>query len=311
MASTQNLKRRIKSVTNIGTITKAMELVAATKMRRSQEFALASRPYAYTAIELLGILANLKDVELPELLRPREIQRSAFVLVTSDKGLAGSFNSAVIKKFENFIKEKNIDIADSRNSFIAIGQKAKTYLERKKANIVASFNRIGDFTRQEETDPIAEAIIAGYMNHDFDSAIVFFSTFVTALRQDAVAREFLPVTYDAVKQSIEDTIPRAGKYSNYAKSESFFETTTRDYIIEPSAKEVLDELAPQLLKTRIYNAVLEANASEHSARRVAMKNASDNASELSEALNLDYNKSRQAAITNAIIEVTSGSQAAG
>jgi len=212
MASTQNLKRRIKSVTNIGTITKAMELVAATKMRRSQELALTSRPYAYTAIELLGILANLKDIELPELLRSREIKHSAFVLVTSDKGLAGSFNSAVIKKFENFIKEKNIDIADSRNSFIAIGQKAKTYLERKKANVIASFHRIGDFTRPEETDPIAETIITGYMNHDFDSATVFFSTFVTVLRQDAVAREFLPVTYDAAKQSIEDTIPRAGKY---------------------------------------------------------------------------------------------------
>ena len=112
MASTQNLKRRIKSVTNIGTITKAMELVAATKMRRSQELALTSRPYAYTAIELLGILADLKEVELPELLRPREVKHFAFVLVTSDKGLAGSFNSAVIKRFENFVKEKNIDIAD-------------------------------------------------------------------------------------------------------------------------------------------------------------------------------------------------------
>jgi F-type H+-transporting ATPase subunit gamma len=311
MASTQNLKRRIKSVTNIGTITKAMELVAATKMRRSQELALVSRPYTYTAIELLGILADLRDVELPELLRPREVKRSTFVLVTSDKGLAGSFNSAVIKRFENFIKERNIDVTDARHSFIAVGQKAKTYLERKKANVVASFHRVGDFTKPEETDPIAETIIEGYLNHDFDSAVIFFSTFVTALRQDAVAREFLPVTYAAVKQSMEDTIPRAGKYSDYAKSESFFETTTRDYIIEPSAKEVLSRLAPQLLKTRVYHAILEANASEHSARRMAMKNASDNASELSETLNLDYNKSRQAAITNAIIEVTSGSQAAG
>ncbi len=311
MASTQNLKRRIKSVTNIGTITKAMELVAATKMRRSQELALTSRPYTYTAIELLGILADLKDLELPELLLPREVKRSAFVLVTSDKGLAGSFNSAVIKKFENFIKEKNIDVTDERYSFIVIGQKAKTYLERKKANIIASFHRVGDFTKPEETDPIAQVIIEGYLNHDFDSAIIFFSTFVTALRQDAVAREFLPVTYEAVKLSMEDTIPRAGRYSDYAKSESFLEVRARDYIIEPSAKEVLEELAPQLLKTRVYHAILEANASEHSARRMAMKNASDNANDLSETLNLDYNKSRQAAITNAIIEVTSGSQAAG
>jgi F-type H+-transporting ATPase subunit gamma len=311
MASAQNLKRRIKSVTNIGTITKAMELVAATKMRRSQELALTSRPYAYTALKILGIFANLKDVALPELLRPREVMRTTFVVVTSDKGLAGSFNSAVIKKFESFMREKAINVSDPQYSFIAIGQKAKSYLERKKANVIASFHHVGDFTTQEETDPIAEFLISGYLRHDFDSAMVFFSTFVTALRQDAVAREFLPVTYDAVKESIEDTIPRAGRYSDYAKSESFFDGKEREYIIEPSPADVLAELAPKLLKTRVYHAILEANASEHSARRMAMKNASENANDLSQRLNLEYNKSRQAAITNQIIEVTSGSAASG
>jgi F-type H+-transporting ATPase subunit gamma len=159
MASAQNLKRRIKSVTNIGTITKAMELVAATKMRRSQELALTSRPYAYTALELLGILAGLQDVTLPKLLRLREIKRKAFVLVTSDKGLAGSFNSSVIKKFESFIKENSIDVLSREYSFIAIGQKAKSFLERKKANVVASFHHVGDFTKPEETDPVAEFLI--------------------------------------------------------------------------------------------------------------------------------------------------------
>ncbi len=308
MASAQNLKRRIKSITNIGTITKAMELVAATKMRRSQELALVSRPYSYTALEMLGILAGLKNVPLPDLLQPREVKRTAFVIVTSDKGLAGSFNSAIIKRFENFIKEKEINITDPHYVFVAIGQKAKIYLERRKANVITSFLRVGDFTKPEETDPIADFLISGYLKHDFDSAIVFFSAFVTALRQDAVAREFLPVTYDAVRTSLEDTIPRAGKYSDYAKSESFLGGEKTEYIIEPSPVEVLAELAPKLLRTRIYHAVLEANASEHSARRMAMKNASDNASDLSKTLNLEYNKSRQAAVTNQIIEVTSGSQ---
>lgn len=309
MASTQNLKRRIKSVANIGTITKAMELVAATKMRRSQELALASRPYAYTALEMLGILSELKDVPLPELLVAREVAKTAFIIVTSDKGLAGSFNSSVIKRFESYIKEKGIDINDSRYVFVAIGQKAKSYFERKKLTVAASFSHVSDFTKLEETDPIAEFLIDGYLNRDFDAAIMFFSMFVTALRQDAVAREFLPVTYDAVKESIEDTIPRAGKYSDYAESESFFEGTEREYIIEPSPREVLAELAEKLLKARIYHAILESNASEYSARRMAMKNASDNANELSKNLNLEYNKSRQAAVTNEIIEVTSGSAA--
>lgn len=309
MASTQNLKRRIRSVQNIGTITKAMELVAATKMRRSQELALASRPYAYAALELLGILSELKDVPLPEILIPRTVEKTVFIIMTSDKGLAGSFNSSVIKRFETFLKEHAIDLTDPRYSFVAVGQKARSYLERKKLPVAAVFLRVSDFTKLEETDPIADFLISGYLRHDFDSAMFFFSAFVTALRQDAVAREFLPVTYDAVKASIEDTIPRAGKYSDYAKSSSFFNAVPREYIIEPSPREVLAELAPKLLRARVYHAVLESNASEYSARRMAMKNASDNASELSKNLNLAYNKSRQAAVTNEIIEVTSGAGA--
>lgn len=298
----------MKSVGNIGQITKAMELVAATKMRRGQELALNSRPYAYAALGLLGILSNLKDVPLPEILLPRKIERTAFVLMSSDKGLAGSFNGAMVREFERYTRTNHIDLRDPKYSFVAIGQKSKSYLARRSANVIASFNRVGDFTKPEEAEPIADFLISGYMNHDFDSVVVFFTTFVTALRQDPVAREFLPVNYDAIKGSIEETIPRAGRYSEYAKSETLLDGVASDYLVEPSPKEVLAELAPRLLKIRIYHAILEANASEHSARRVAMKNASDNAAELSESLTMVYNKSRQAAITSQIIEVTSGAQ---
>lgn len=308
MESAQNLRRRIRSVQNIRQITKAMELVAATKMRRSQEFALTSRPYSYTALELLGILSNLKEIPLPEILLARPIEKKVILLMTSDKGLAGSFNSAVIRKFEQYVRAENIDVHDPKYSFIAVGQKTKNYFDRRKLPVVAAFTRVGDFTKPAEAEPIADFLIDGYIKHEFDGATAFFTTFVTALRQDAVARDFLPVTYEMVKQSIEDTIPRAGRYSNYAKSESFFEARERDYLIEPSPAEVLAELAPTLLKTRIYHMILEANASEHSARRVAMKNASENASELSQNLNVEYNKSRQAAITRELIEVTSGAQ---
>jgi F-type H+-transporting ATPase subunit gamma len=286
-----------------------MELVAATKMRRSQELALTSRPYSYAALELLGILSGMKEVPLPEILRARPIKKTAFLVLTSDKGLAGSFNSAVIRRFEQYARTENIDLNDPQYVFIAVGQKSKTYLDRRKLPVVASFTRVSDFMKPEEAEPIAQCLIDGYARHDFDRVVAFFTTFVTAIRQDAVAREFLPIGYDAIKESIEDTIPRAGRYSDYAKSESFFEEKNREYLIEPSPQEVLAELAPALLKTRIYHMILEANASEHSARRVAMKNASDNASELSEGLNIAYNKQRQAAITNQIIEVSSGSQA--
>ncbi len=297
------------SVKNIGQITKAMELVAATKMRRSQELALTSRPYSYTALELLGILSKLENVPLPEILRKRTAKKIAFLLVASDKGLAGSFNGAVLRKFEGFVNENTIDLRDPKYSFVAIGQKAKNYLERRNMRVIKSFNRVGDFTKIEEVNPISEFLISGYLHHDFDQVTAFFTTFVTALRQDAVVREFLPIDYEAIKQSIEETIPRAGRYSEYAKSESFLGRENKEYLIEPSAKEVLEKLAPQLLKIRLYHLVLEANAAEHSARRMAMKNASDNAGELSEKLTMVYNKSRQASITNQIIEVTSGAQA--
>ncbi len=308
MESGQSLKRRMKSVQNIGQITKAMELVSATKMRKSQELALNSRPYAYAALELLGILSSLKDVPEPALFEKRTVEKTAFLLMMSDRGLAGSFNGAVVREFEKYMKTNSIDILDLRYSFIAVGQKAKSYLERRKANVIASFNRMGDASNMLEAEPIADFLIEGYTRRDFDSCIAFFTTFVTALRQDPVMREFLPVSYDAIKQSVEETIPRAGRYADYVGSEFFLAAGEKEYLIEPSPKEVLDELAPKLLKIRLYHAILEANASEHSARRVAMKNASDNASDLSETLTMVYNKSRQAAITAQIIEITSGAE---
>ncbi|HUC01607.1 MAG TPA: ATP synthase F1 subunit gamma [Candidatus Paceibacterota bacterium] len=308
MESGQSLKRRMKSVQNIGQITKAMELVSATKMRRSQELALHSRPYAYTALRLLGILSSLKDVPTPVLFEKREVQRTAFLLMMSDRGLAGSFNGAVVREFERYMKANKIDILDPRYSFIAIGQKAKSYFERRRARVIASFTRVSDASSILDAEPIADFLIEGYARHDFDGVIAFFTTFVTALRQDPVVRELLPVSFEAIRQSVEETIPRAGRYADYAKSEAFMDGREKEYIIEPSPKEVLDELAPKLLKIRLYHAILEANASEHSARRVAMKNASDNASELSETLTMVYNKSRQAAITAQIIEITSGAE---
>lgn len=328
MESTQNLKRRIRSVQNIGQITKAMELVAATKMRRSQELALNSRPYAYTALEILGVLSRMKDGKeakvMPELLRERTPEektgRTALMVVASDKGLAGSFNGSVFRKFEQYVRENNINLHEilpgangtagvPRYSFIAIGQKAKSYLEHRGLSVAHSFTHAGDYTRMQEVNPISDALIDGYLRRDFDEVVSFSTHFITALHQEVFVRQLLPVSFDKIKESIEMLIPASGRYSKYIDIGSFDGGEPEEYIIEPSPREVLAELAPALLKIRIYHNILEANASEHSARRVAMKNASDNASELSGNLNIIYNKSRQAAITNQIIEVTSGAQA--
>jgi F-type H+-transporting ATPase subunit gamma len=344
MESTQNLKRRIRSVQNIGQITKAMELVAATKMRRAQELALNSRPYAYTALEILAVISRLKDsqdgIAMPPLMRERAPEektgRTAFMIVTSDKGLAGSFNGSVFRKFEQYVRENNIDLHARTDAgfekyvFIAVGQKSKSYLEHRGLSVARFFTRVGDFTRMEEVNPITDALIEGYLGrpaepgHDaiapqFDDAVSFSTQFITALNQEVFARQLLPVTFEKVRESIEQLVPASGRYSKYLQTTTLADgadggasgAANVQYLIEPSPREVLEELSRTLLRIRVYHNILEANASEHSARRVAMKNASDNASELSQDLNVVYNKSRQAAITNQIIEVTSGAQAAG
>ena len=274
MESGQNLQRRIRSVKNIGQITKAMELVAATKMRKSQELALGSRPYGYTALEILGIISHLNNgVKMPELLKKREVKTTAFVVMTSDKGLAGSFNSAVIRKFEKYIKENGIDVRDSKNVFIAIGQKAKTYLERRNIRVIESFTSVGDFTKISEADAISELLIEGYRSHLFDRVLSFSTVFVTALKQEVFVHELLPASFESIKQSVEELVPQAGRFSQYVRTETFADTKEKEYLIEPSPSEVLEYLAPELVKIRIYQMILEANASEHSARRVAMKSS--------------------------------------
>jgi F-type H+-transporting ATPase subunit gamma len=229
--------------------------------------------------------------------------------------VAGSFNGAVIRAFEKYMAELNRESSnrDSRfairdSSFAAIGRKAKQYLERRKLPVAASFVRTGDFTKHAESDPIAEFLIEGYENGDWDEVVVYSTVFVTALRQDVMVRQLLPVNFEKIRETAEELIPRAGRYAHYIDPDVFALTGDAEYIIEPSPKEVLERLAPELLKIRLYHWLMEANASEHSARRMAMKVASDNAGELSQNLSVEYNKSRQAAITNQIIEITSGAQ---
>lgn len=308
MESLQNIKRRLKGTQNIGKITKAMELVAATKMRRSQEIALASRPYAFAALDFLANISRLEDVSIPPLLEKREIERTAYMLVTSDKGLAGSFNSAMIRAFEAYLREQKLSVSEMKNrdSFIAVGQKAAKYLG-KNFELAGKFVRVGDYTSVEEVRPIADLLVEGFLNNGWDRVIVFSTHFRSALRQEAIKRKVLPVDFEHIKRTIAEIAPETGKFSELKKAAEE-EKKPADYLIEPSPEAVLESLAYHLILMEIYHLILEANASEHAARRAAMKNASDNAVDLASALSLEYNKSRQAAITREIIEVTSGAE---
>lgn len=322
MESTQNLKKRIKSIGNINKITKAMELVAATKMRRSQEIALASRPYAFAALDLLASI-SLLEKDLPELLKQRKIKKVLFVLIASDKGLAGSFNSSVFKKFEQHMERDKEKYTKEERFFVAVGEKSFQYLSKKlsaidrsmvlnKNNLLKRFIQAGDYTAPAEVCPLTDFIMEGYLGKRWDRVIVVSTHFKSALKQEPHVRRVLPVDFDHIKETIQEIIPETGRFAELIKEQNMSfvgEKKMAEYLIEPSPKVVLEDLAKHLLFMQIYHLILEANASEHSARRMAMKTASDNASDLGDTLNLQYNKSRQASITNQIIEIVSGSEA--
>lgn len=302
--SLQNLKRRIGGVKNVNQITRAMELVAATKMRKSQELALNSRPYSYAALELLANLSGADGVSLPALFEKRKIKKTAVVLVTSDKGLAGAFNANVLKTFDKFVAQEEVPSAE----YIAVGQKAANYLE-KKGKLRAKFTRVGDFTSVEQVRPLAELLINGFLSGEWDRVIVFSMNFRSALLQEVVRRELFPIDVARLRETADELIPKTGRYAEYREEQATRDTRHVEYIIEPSPEAILENLARHLVLMQIYHLVLEANASEHAARRAAMKSASDNASELAGELSLQYNKSRQASITREIIEITAGAEA--
>lgn len=311
MESLQNIQRRIKGVKNINQITKAMELVAATKMRKSQEVALASRAYAFSAIDLLAKLTQLEGFKLPPLLEKRELKKTCVVVITSDKGLAGSFNGSVLREFEKFMKRESIDPNAPEYSFISVGQKAAAYLEKRASNLEERFIKFGDFVKYEEIEPFAKYLIEKYLAGAWDRVIVFSMHFRSALNQQVVRRELFPVDLISIEKTAREVVPETGRFAEMIRDRAipFFEPDPNlDYIIEPDAERVLEDLVEHLVKTRIYQMVLEANASEHAARRMAMKNASDNASELSSDLTLVYNKARQAIITREIIEIVAGAE---
>lgn len=310
MISLQNIKRRRRGVENIGQITKAMELVAATKMRRSQELALNSRPYALAALRLLGALARMELTELPLLLQRRPIKKILFVIISSDKGLAGSFNTSVFRETEKFFEKEESGFKNNKNIFIAIGEKSRSFLERQGIKPEKVYRRVGDYTTPEETKPITDFLITGYLTGRWDKVIVFSMNFLSALHQKVVRQEIFPIDFENIKQMVKEIIPATGRYSGLVEAASnYFITDHIDYLIEPSPAIVLEKLVKYLVEMHFYHLILEANASEHAARRAAMKNASDNAKELSVRLTLLYNKSRQAAITQEIAEIAAGVEA--
>jgi len=235
-----------------------------------------------------------------------------FVLVTSDKGLAGAFNSSIFRKFELHMKEDTRHEGEEK-LFVAVGEKSNAYLTKKNFKVLKKFTNVGDYTTTEQVKPLSDFLVKGYLNKDFDRVIVISTHFRSALKQEPHVRRILPIDFDHIADTIREIIPERGKFADLIKEHhiSFVPELNKmkDYTIEPKPEKVLEKLAEHLFFMQIYHLILEANASEHSARRLAMKTASDNASDLGQALNLQYNKSRQSRITTEISEISAGAEA--
>jgi F-type H+-transporting ATPase subunit gamma len=282
----REIRRRTKTVQNTAKITRAMELVAASKMRRAQLNALAGRPYAEKMRWVLTDLAETLPLMDPEtvhpLLKPREDTKTVeVILVTPSRGLAGGLPTSLNRRAAQFILEAGVPAR-----VISVGTKGRDFMRRTGQNVVAEFLTLGDYPGYEDIRPIAQIAIEDFMEGRADEVYLLYAQFVNTVIQRPELAKLLPV-----------------------EAPDPVETARIDYIYEPGREAVLAELLPRYVERLVYEAILEAIASEQSARMVAMRNATDNASELVKDLTLVYNKARQESITSELLDITGGVEA--
>ena len=286
-------------------VTRAMEAVSAVKMRKSQERALMARPYALHAFSILyRVRESVRDIA-HALLAPRVVSRLLLVIVTSDKGLAGNLNSAVLKKCDHVILESKLPT--SVIGAIVIGRKASEYAMRRDISIVHTMENVSDAVSVADMKAVSKIISDLYQKKEYDECLVVYTHFVSTIMHDVRVRKVLPVNETALRKAVKWARPKTGRFAD--EGEEVFESRIPDYVFEPSPERVLEALVPHLLNIEVYHALLEAKASEHSARMIAMKNATERASEVSHDLKIVFNKERQGAITREVSEIVSGAEA--
>ena len=296
MPSLKDIRGRIGSVRNIAQITRAMEMVAASRMKRAQDSILAARPYADELEDALGRVVSAAGLteEVDPLLARRPVQRVAMIVITTDRGLAGSLNANATRTVLRWVTERaSRTNGDGRVEIeaITVGRKGRDALRRAGVPIAAHFTQLGDRPSFSDVTPIARLVTEDFLAGKYDEIDIAYSTFVSTLSQKPEIDTLLPV----VRPEMADETQR----------------TNDEYLFEPSPEAVLSRLLPHYVAIGIYRAVLENNASEQSARMIAMRNSTDNANELIDDLTLVYNKTRQATITREMIEIASGAEALG
>ncbi len=286
-ASLADLRRKIKSITGTKKLTQAMQMVAASKMQKSIDKAQNSRDYATLAQKIIDNIGQTTDIANHPLLNINKSETIALVLITSNKGMCGGLNAQVIRKITTFIKTNK----DKKIEIITIGNKGKTYIARYYSSLlVADFPAPDRLVEFSDITSVGKLIVDGYLENKYSKIIFVYNHFVSTLSQIATEKQLLPIT----------------EKINTEKTDIKNNT---EYKYEPDAKSILNVLIPSIIKTQIYQIMLESSASEHSARMIAMKNATDNASDLIDDLQLTYNSLRQAAITKEINEIAAGAEA--
>jgi F-type H+-transporting ATPase subunit gamma len=291
MANLKEVRNRIASVNSTQQITKAMKMVSAAKLKRATNAIVQLRPYATKLKEMLANLsASLEDSASPYL-QEREPVRVLVVVVSSNRGLAGAFNTNAIKTANNLIAEKYSEQLRAGNvSVVAIGRKAQEYYNRRGYNVIGDNNEVYSDLNFNTVSKVTESIMQGFINGDYDRVELVYNHFRNAAVQILVSEQLLPV-------------PKAeGEQSKASNDQT-------DYILEPSQQAIVEQLIPKNIKIQLYRAVLDSNASEHGARMTAMDKATENAGDLLKALKLSYNQARQAAITTELTEIVSGAAA--
>ena len=281
MANLKEIRNRISSVSSTMQITSAMKMVSAAKLKKAQDAITSMRPYSDKLTQMLVNLSSSVDFE-NVYLSPRKVKNKLILCITSNRGLCGAFNSNVIKKCTEIANS-----SDENVSFFCIGKKGGDILS-KTHNVIQSNNAVFDDLTFENISTIADRVMSMFLNKEYDSVQIVYNKFKNAATQIVTQEQYLPIENNNSKDDEKDS---------------------SDYIFEPTQIEIISELIPKSLKTQLYKSVRDSYASEHGARMTAMHKATDNATELRDQLKLTYNKARQAAITNEILEIVGGAEA--
>ena len=300
MAGLKQIQSQIRSTNKTRKVTKAMESISAAKMRKAQHRTTSARGYARAAVSVLTRVAGAGGMQNHPLAKPRAIERALYIVVTSDKGLAGGLNSGVLRAVTAHIKESGV--AHEHISIVAVGRKANDHFARRGFKIEAFHPHKEDVVSRELINEITNEAANRFSMGACDAVYLAYQQFVTTFEQRPTLRTVFPLSLDELAEATRDMSVKG------AASKEM--TATKDvYEVEPSEGEVLGEILPRLASIFVYHALLESQASEHSARMVAMKSASDKGAELSHSFTLKYNKARQAAITREVSEITGGMEA--